>query len=86
MVKKLWMIMMTMEKHTWKNTVTAVRTNHHVTFSVKQCFYIDRLLRMCQVKPKWLLEAKIASYKLYDASFLSLILRNGWVKDDVSYN
>ena len=82
------MIMMTMEKHRWKNTVTVVRTDHHMTFiiSVKYCFYIDRLLRMCQVKPKWLLEAKIASYKLYDTSFLSLIIRNGWVTDDVSYD
>ena len=35
--------------------------------------YIDRLLRICQIKPKWLLEAKIGSYKLYDKSFLSLL-------------
>ena len=45
--------------------------------------YTERLLRMCQIKPKWLLEAKIGSYKLYDKSFLSLILKNGWVSDDV---
>ena len=33
---------------------------------------------------KWLLEAKIASYKLYDKSFLSLVLKKGWVSDDVN--
>ena len=36
------------------------------------------------IKPKWLLEAKIGSYKLYDTSFLSLILKNQRVSDDVS--
>ena len=39
---------------------------------------------MSQIKPKWLLIAKIGSYKLYDKSFLSLILKNQWVSDDVS--
>ena len=35
---------------------------------------------------KWLLEAKIASYKLYDShtSFLSLVLKKGWVSEVVS--
>ena len=54
-------------------------------YSVSNNVAIDRLLRMCQIKPKWLLEAKIASYKLYDTSFpVSLILKKGWVSDDVS--
>ena len=38
---------------------------------------------MCQIKPQFLLEAKIQSYKLYDKSFLSLISKNGWVADEV---
>ena len=72
-----------------------LQTENHQSYSCKnelaldiQCqtmfLYIDRLLRMCQIKPKWLLEAKIGSYKLYDKSFLSLILKSEWVSDDVS--
>ena len=45
--------------------------------------FLERLLKMCQKRPQWLLEAKIQSYKLYDKSFLSLILKNGWVADEV---
>ena len=43
-----------------------------------------RLSKICQVQPQWLLEAKIESFKLYDKSFLTLILKNGWVSDEVS--
>lgn len=46
--------------------------------------YVARLSRICSVRPQWLLEAKIGSYKLYDRSLLTLILNNGWVSDDVS--
>ena len=46
--------------------------------------YVARLSRICSVKPQWLLEAKIDSYKLYDKSILSLIVKNGWVSDEVS--
>ena len=34
-------------------------------------------------KSQFLLEAKIGRYKLYDRSFLSLILKHGWVSDEV---
>lgn len=33
---------------------------------------------------RWILEAKIHSYQLYTQSFLSLLMRNGWVSDEVS--
>ena len=45
---------------------------------------IARLSKICRVKPQWLLEAKIGAYKLYDKSFLTLVLKSGWVSDDVS--
>ena len=43
------------------------------------------LSRICSGRPQWLLEAKIDSYKLYDKSMLTLILKNGCVSDDVSW-
>ena len=43
----------------------------------------ERLARISQTKPQWLLQAKIKSYKLYDYSFLSLIYSTGWVSDEV---
>lgn len=46
---------------------------------------LARLSRICSGRPQWLLEAKIDSYKLYDKSMLTLILKNGWVSDDVSW-
>ena len=46
--------------------------------------YIARLSKICRVKPQWLLQAKIGAYKLYDKSCLTLVLKNGWVSDDVS--
>ena len=45
---------------------------------------LAHLSRICSGRPQWLLEAKIDSYKLYDKSMLTLILKNGWVSDDVS--
>ena len=33
---------------------------------------------------QYLLEAKIASYKLYDNSLISLIPKHGWLSDEVS--
>ena len=33
---------------------------------------------------RWILEAKIHSYKLYTQSFLSLLMSNGWFSDEVS--
>ena len=38
--------------------------------------FLERLVKMCQMRPQFLLETKIQSYKLYDKSFLSLILKN----------
>ena len=32
---------------------------------------------------RWVLQAKIHSYKLCTQSFLSLLMRNGWVSDEV---
>jgi len=44
---------------------------------------LERLLKICQNRHKWLLEAKIGKYKLYDLSILSLGRRNTWVSDEV---
>ena len=46
--------------------------------------HTERLAWISQVKPQWLLEAKIKTYKLYDHSFLSLIRNSGWVADEVA--
>ena len=46
--------------------------------------FLERLVKMCQIRPQFLLEAKIQLYKLYDKSFLSLILKNGWIADEVA--
>lgn len=45
--------------------------------------YTDQLVKN-KVAPQYLLEAKIASYKLYDKSLLSLIPKNGWLSDEVA--
>ena len=33
---------------------------------------------------QWVVHARIGSYNLYTQSFLSVLLNNGWVSDDVS--
>ena len=43
----------------------------------------EQLERIRRLPAQWLLEAKIGHYKLFDKSFLSLILRNAWVADEV---
>ena len=35
------------------------------------------------VPGNWVLEAKVFSYKLYTKSFLSLLIYNGWISDEV---
>ena len=47
-------------------------------------FSVERLSKICQGRHKFLLEAKIAAYKLYDISFLTLARKNEWVSDEVS--
>ena len=70
----------------YRKKVLLIPPNPNITIAIPNyiSIFLERLLRMCQITPKWLLEAKIDSYKLYDKSFLSLILKNGWVSDDVS--
>lgn len=44
---------------------------------------LERVSKICQSKHKWLLEAKIGKYKLYDISIISLARKNEWVADEV---
>ena len=32
---------------------------------------------------RWIIEAKICTYKLYTQSFLSLLMQDGWISDEV---
>ena len=49
-------------------------------------YFFDLERENCAVNTsgRWILEAKIHSYKLYTQSFLSLLMSNGWVSDEVS--
>jgi len=50
----------------------------------RNVFQIERLTQISQTRAQWLLESKIERYKLYDKSFLSLILKDEWVSDEVT--
>ena len=45
--------------------------------------YIERENSDANSPSRWILQAKIHTYKLYTQSFLSLLMRNGWVSDEV---
>ena len=48
----------------------------HNIISILLCnVYIACMSKICRVKRQWLLEAKIGTYKLYDKSFLTLLLK-----------
>ena len=44
----------------------------------------DYLKKLWKTQAKSMLEAKIASYKIYDGDIISLINENGWIADHVS--
>ena len=46
--------------------------------------FIDRQILRLDAPGNWILEAKVASYKLYTRSFLSLLMDKGWIADEVS--
>ena len=48
------------------------------------CVDLERGSLSTNAPGRWILEAKIHSYKLYSQSFLSLLMERGWVSDEVS--
>ena len=51
---------------------------------MKYNHFIDRQILRLDAPGNWILEAKVASYKLYTRSFLSLLMDKGWIGDEVS--
>ena len=55
-----------------------------LTTYVLYIFYLERGNCTVNASSRWILEAKFRSYKLYTQSFLSLLMSNGCVSDEVS--
>ena len=51
---------------------------------MKYNHFIDCQILRLDAPGNWILEAKVASYKLYTRSFLSLLMDKGWIADEVS--
>ena len=75
---KLSLLMRTIEQI--KGTIATVKSYLHVM----NCVGLERGNCSANAASRWILEAKIHSYKLYTQSFLSLLMENGWVSDEVS--
>ena len=52
---------------------------------MKYNHFIDRQILRLNAPGNWILEAKVASYKLYTRSFFNyLLMDKGWIADEVS--